>query len=107
MFQLSTTSTFQLTGLGLAEVSSPKSQLGLLISEEFPIKSKGELQRRLKVLSEKSIDESLTILNQTYSDILGRNLKNKGKQASDSAREALKWVACSGRHLEEILLTAV
>ena len=48
------------------------------------------------------------MLNETYSDILDRNLKNQGKPALDSAIEALKWAACSGRPLgKEILLTAV
>lgn len=48
------------------------------------------------------------MLNQTYDDILERNLKNQGKEASKSAEEALQWIACSGRPFKKnILLEAV
>jgi ankyrin repeat protein len=50
----------------------------------------------------------LAKLNKAYGDILARNLENQGRPASNSAKQALKWVACSGRPLkEDTLLEAI
>jgi ankyrin repeat protein len=81
-----------------------KLQLELLISEEYRIDSAEEFQRRLDILSEKLSDGSLDMLNQTYDDILRRNLRNQGTEASKSAKEALQWIACSGRPFNRTIL---
>jgi hypothetical protein len=76
----------------------------LLISEEYRIDSAEEFRQRLDILSRRSSDGSLEMLNQTYHDILERNLRNQGTEASKSVKEVLYWVVCSGRSFNQTLL---